>query len=156
LLYLCAHGAKHAWYNLKWLADIPPLLARLDDPDALVQRAGQLALRRVLAQTLVLCRDLLATPLSPPLTALIDAEPNAHALATHARRVMLRDDRRDRSVGDKLRRWRYMTRLKTTPAYRWRETAGYLSNCEDWRTLPLPDRLFWLYYPLRPLLWLRR
>lgn len=156
LLYLCAHGAQHAWYNLKWLADIPPLLARLEDPDELSRRAQQLGLDRVLAQTLHLCRDLLAIPLPPALVALMDTEPTARSLAAHARRVMLRDDRRDRDLGDKLRRWHYMLRLKTTPAYRWRETAGYLSHCEDWRTLPLPDRLFWLYYPLRPLLWLRR
>ena len=34
-VYLCAHGACHAWFRLKWLADIGALLAerrRRDDP----------------------------------------------------------------------------------------------------------------------------
>jgi hypothetical protein len=36
LLYLCAHGARHCWFRLKWLADIAALLAE-DEGDAAVR-----------------------------------------------------------------------------------------------------------------------
>lgn len=155
-LYLCAHGAKHAWYNLKWLADIPPLLNTPLDHETLIHRARQLGLRRVLAQSLLLSKALLGAVLSPTLEQLIAADPWAPTLADHARGVMARDDRRDSKIFEKLARWRYMLLLKTDLKYRWTETMGYLHHPEDWRRLPLPDRLFWLYLPLRPLLWLAR
>jgi hypothetical protein len=33
-LYLCAHGAKHEWQRLSWIADIAQLAARMSDDEA--------------------------------------------------------------------------------------------------------------------------
>jgi hypothetical protein len=40
---------------------------------------------------------------------------------------------------------------------RLRELARLGTSMEDWQLLPLPDALFWLYFPLRPFhgLWRR-
>src|SRR5690606_21042563 len=32
-LYLCLHGAQHAWSRLKWLADVAALVAKLDEAE---------------------------------------------------------------------------------------------------------------------------
>ncbi len=37
-----------------------------------------------------------------------------------------------------------------------RETSRSLLQPHDFGALDLPDRLFWLYYLLRPVLWIRR
>jgi hypothetical protein len=34
--YLCCHGAKHAWFRLKWLADIQRVEAKLSPEDHLI------------------------------------------------------------------------------------------------------------------------
>ena len=62
--YLCMHGALHWWNQLKWVADIGALLATAPDNaerfnnSAKVKGAGRAA-----AQAMLLCKQLLDTPL---------------------------------------------------------------------------------------------
>jgi hypothetical protein len=66
LIYLCVHGAEHAWSRLKWLADVGRIFARLrpDELMAVFDLAARLGVQRPVAQALLLCRRLLG--LSPP------------------------------------------------------------------------------------------
>jgi hypothetical protein len=64
LAYLCSHGAGHAWYRLKWLADIGALLAK--SPDAasrLLETSRCQRTERTAIQALLLCHRFWDTPL---------------------------------------------------------------------------------------------
>ncbi len=62
-LYLCAHGAEHAWARLKWLADLGALIGQgQSDAETLYAQARRRGLKRLVGPGLLLCRDLFETP----------------------------------------------------------------------------------------------
>jgi hypothetical protein len=65
LVYLCAHGAEHAWERLKWLLDVHALVSRMPR-DALLElyaSARARNLHRAVAQALLLCSQLFGLPI---------------------------------------------------------------------------------------------
>ena len=73
--YLCAHGASHSWFRLKWLADVGALLAQ-GPPAEVEQRFRAAAVRNVgvpAAQAILLCQRLLGTDVPEPLVAFLRA-----------------------------------------------------------------------------------
>ncbi|UUL82459.1 nucleotidyltransferase family protein [Sphingomonas qomolangmaensis] len=63
-VYLCTHGAAHAWARLKWLADIAAMLAAAPDGGARYWRHARAAgSARAAASALLLAHQLLGTPL---------------------------------------------------------------------------------------------
>jgi hypothetical protein len=159
--YLCMHGALHWWYRLKWLADINALLARAsaDDVARLVRAAEVRGAGRAAAQALLLCRRFLKTPLPDGLMATLAKgaavrwlEATAlNAMTTGQGELEPRDERFGTTRGSlstfMLRRsWRY----------RLAELSVHLINPTDVLTMPLPDRLRFLYPILRLPLWMWR
>lgn len=154
LLFLCDHGARHKWMRLKWLGDVAMLLSqRPAECDDLLTIARRLDLTLILAQTALLTHWLYGIPLSEPLRNLIIREKSAFALATEALDAMLGADRYRFLNG--LRDMRYNARLKTTLS-RYTALKRLRISPTDFEEFPLPDSLFWLYYPLRPILWIKR
>ena len=89
--YLCVHGATHAWSRLKWLADVAALLSRSDPAgmESLYRRARELGAGRSAAQALLLCRDLLGTPVPDALDRELRRSRANRFLARTALRAML-------------------------------------------------------------------
>ena len=158
LLLVCSHGAGHRWSRLKWLCDAAVLLSRerRGTWDDLLALAEQFDLKRALAQASLLSYWLLGTEPAQPLRELIRKEPSSAKLASQALQAMLMDSRRLH----RLERFGLLMSLPYTLLLRpklpvrvymrrvWISSA-YFSD------FPLSDRWFWLYYPLRPLLWSR-
>jgi hypothetical protein len=120
--------------------------------------AGRLDLRHPLAQAVLLVHGLYKeTPLSEPLLAWSRQDKKAISLAHHSLKAMLMDEAEyfAPSFCDKWRRESYYLDSRTMLPLR-----DYLQRqpvrMEVWKLLPLPDRLFWLYYPLRLLVWFKR
>jgi hypothetical protein len=69
--YLCAHGAGHAWWRLKWLADVAALIAVKSEDDVvrLYREAARKGAGQCAGQALLLCRRLFAIPLRRDLEA---------------------------------------------------------------------------------------
>ena len=64
--YLCVHGAIHHWKRLKWLADVAALIGSdTAEIESLYREAVALGAGRCPAVALLLCHELLGTPLSP-------------------------------------------------------------------------------------------
>src|SRR5690606_18055592 len=63
-LYLCLHGAQHAWSRLKWLADVAALVAKLDEAELTRRYAAARArgLHRAMGQALLLAERLFGVP----------------------------------------------------------------------------------------------
>jgi hypothetical protein len=57
ILYLCVHGAEHAWSRLKWLTDLATLLRKMNGEaiEALLVRARQERVHPAVEQAIVLC-----------------------------------------------------------------------------------------------------
>jgi len=169
LLLLCSHGAGHKWSHLKWLSDVALLMTqeRSASWDALLEMASRFDLLRALAQATLLVHWLYGTwsrtpvltlsCLAEPLCELIEQERTSSDLASQALRVMLMDNRNllaSESLGQ-LKYLRYTLRLRTRMpvAVYMRQVLISSSYFKDFSA---PDWLFWLHYPLRPLIWIKR
>jgi hypothetical protein len=158
-IYLCHHGGGHRWFRAKWLGDLARMHCNghVDWPEVLTyaRTVGQersvllclqllsewydfafLNIARTLRKTLpypLVCRAV--RDLTAP------GEP-AELIALARFKERVRDSRYNRLL------W---------PHRSWWKNLASLTYCRfDFRVLPLPDSLFWLYIPLRPFLWVWR
>ena len=157
LAYLMHHGATHFWERLMWLCDVAVLLAsvgpgRLEEASARCRQAG---LAGLFASTLALCRE--AFHVRIPQEAARPAGGGRRAV------LIARFSRRSWGDADLPRPdgfdWRKkVIRLITAPNSRavGLEIVDVMVCPRDWGRPDLPDRLFYLYFLLRPLLWLTR
>ncbi|MEM8972464.1 MAG: nucleotidyltransferase family protein [Pseudomonadota bacterium] len=76
-LYLSVHGFLHRWERLKWLVDIPPLVALLSDSDWLqiLERTKRLRLTRPVGTALALTNELLGMDIPPVAKPMSETPP---------------------------------------------------------------------------------
>jgi len=149
LLYLAAHGAKHGWHNLGWVADFGHLLSRNSELDwhMLLKRAAAMRIETILLIAAMLARDLLATTLPPALQSA--CQNNRHAaLLARDRSETIRGGKdhggaaHDLWFGVRSRdHWRDSGTVLTT--------ALFTSQESDYAAFHLPRSLFFLYPALR-------
>jgi Uncharacterised nucleotidyltransferase len=156
--YLCAHGAVHDWFRLKWLADIGALLAQ--QPKGGVERLYLAAEARgagpSAAQAMLLCRRLLGTMIPEPLVATLRRKPAVRWLETIAIKAMTADRiPTDLPFGTT---WSSLARFLLGRDWRYwlAEIKVYATSPVDILMLPLPERLQLLYPVLRLPLWIWR
>jgi hypothetical protein len=159
--YLCMHGAFHWWNRLKWLADLNALLASTpeDGVQRLVSGAEARGAGRAAAQALLLCRRLLGTPLPARLMATLGKSTTVRWLeATALKAITTGQGERDpHDVRFGTSRGSLSTFLLSRSwRYRLAELNIHLTNQTDVLTMPLPERLRFLYPLLRLPLWVRR
>lgn len=156
--YLCQHGARHAWFRLKWLADLNAWLGRFDEAalrrfylEAVSEGCGPCA-----AQALLLCQQIFALPLSEDFSSALSRPRRMRKLLETAYRAMGASD-------GSCRRWRETSlspnrfRLCDGPAAFLRQLGAAALQPQDIFVVPLPPWLFFLYWPLRvPLFVFRR
>ena len=158
-IHLCTHGSEHAWFRSKWLGDLARMYAaNYVDWNAVYLTASAAGLENSLLQCLRLLEELHGLPVPKALrksagslpALLLDrvaacmlGPPEIHPSPFLARLRMT------------VRRLRYERLLR--PRRPWRQAFTEVAySSVDFRLLRLPDRLFWLYVPLRPILWIRR
>jgi hypothetical protein len=157
---LVMHAARHGWERWKWLADLAALAGRAD-ADRLA-RWRQCAAREgnadIFDSWLLLSRAILATPL--PRQTLDAAQHNRRAAALAARALRLSGRDYEASglfaLGYKFSLMLHRALLKCSLRAIAVEIGSAIHNERDTYTLRLPDCLFWLYYVLRPFLFLWR
>jgi hypothetical protein len=161
LLYLCCHGAKHAWYRLFWLCDLAHLLqhAQSTDWERMINTATNLGIQRVLAQGIVLSNLLFGGSLPVPVRVFAENEPAVTALVQFNLHVIMqhRIHWLPRSLKDHILKQQYDFKLR--PDFRYKLLGclgGMPTSPNDWSIINLPDKLFPFYYVLRPFIRLRR
>ena len=159
LVYLMCHGARHYWNNLVWLCDVAVILASME-PERLERvsaRFRQAGLSSVLASTLLLCGAAFHIRLPRGAAPLPTGGRRAAWIARFSERTW-RDEDAARLSGGFDWAGQKVIRLIAKPDSRTvlHEIASLFVGPRDWRRLDLPDRLFYLYFPLRPLLWATR
>jgi hypothetical protein len=154
--YLCMHGALHWWYRLKWLADINAIASA---PEANIERLFRSAetrgVGRAAAQALLLCRRLFGTAVPAPLLATMGKSLTVRWLeATAVNAMTVGSEQEPRDIRFGTTRGSLSTFL-LSPSWRYRlaELSNHLTNQTDVLTVPLPERLWFLYPVLRLPLW---
>ena len=156
-LYLFVHGAGHEWFRLFWLVDVARLLSRSGvDWDQLMRAARASGVELPVWQGARMVELLCGVPLPEPLRV-----PKTHAarvnwLVRSALRRMSRPEADQPGLRDLLRQTRYQLRLRGDWSTKAAVLRPRLMSPANWKMMRLPDRLFALYYPAAPLLWLRR
>ena len=158
-VYLMCHGARHYWKRLMWLCDVAAILAtmgpeRLERVSARCRRHG---LQSVLASTLFLCREAFHVGLPRGAAALPAVGTRAAWVVRFSRRTWNDEDATRFDGGFDWAGQKVIGLLtKPRPKAILHEAASVFVGPRDWGRLDLPDRWFYLYFPLRPLLWLIR
>lgn len=80
-LYLCFHGAEHAWARLKWLADLAALLQTSPSlAEELFEKSSRIGRQRLVGPALMLCKNLYGHPLPGHLSKRIMQDRRMRAL----------------------------------------------------------------------------
>ncbi len=160
LLLLCEHGARHLWSSLKWLGDVARLLSseRSTEWDTLLERAEEFDLLRILAHSSLMAHWIYGIQLPYELQTLIRQEALAASLSEKSLKTLLMTNQELASGGKRAQKLRATLHLKRLrPSVSYYLIAKYcLVSPDDYQILNLPASLFWIYYPLRPVLWFWR
>jgi hypothetical protein len=152
LLFLCVHGAKHLWSRLQWLGDVARLVgaqvrAQPDFAGAL-ETATEARCDRPLLLGLLLAHDLLRAPVPE---AILERARSAEVVPLLARQVALRLNRIPPVEPEGVEITRFNVRMAERT---WGKIRHYAAQFKaptegelEW--FPLPEKLFFLYYPVR-------
>lgn len=146
LLFLCAHGGKHAFERLGWIADIAAFL-RIDKLDwkSILDIAKRSATTRQLLVGVHLAADLLGAPL--PSYLLEDRE--VVTLVGLVKDRLLSAETPPTAERELIP---FCFRLLESRSHRLRYLAGHLSpSSAEYQLIRLPPSLYFIYYVLRPL-----
>jgi hypothetical protein len=157
LLYLCAHGTKHRWARLCWVADVAQVLrTHAIDWDKLLKTAESTGSRRILFMGLHLARTLLGASVPDNVLTRMRSDTTAAAMA---RRICVdlfsSVPNEDLSSAGEANDWFYLRSKE-----RWQDQFLYLGYWAGWLLQPsekdrqwirLSARFGWLYIFLRPI-----
>ena len=156
-LYLVCHGAKHAWFRLKWLADVYRVAGALTDEE--VEKVARLAqasgANRMFAAGLQMLDVVYGIRIGE--RAGIAPETNAgrrlyQFMLSSFERPAAEDGVRVADLGRLFDETRYVLNLRSDFRYRRTALIKILTSVRDIRTIRLSQRWLWLYVLLGPLL----
>ncbi|MFP3727348.1 nucleotidyltransferase family protein [Priestia filamentosa] len=176
-IFLIAHGTRHGWFRLRWLADVDYMMRRKQ----LFKKVEQLRLRKqfnLIGQALLVSSAFFETPIPEEAKSIIE-ENQAKELAKLAvssvleisQHYMERELKREEEYKGsmfflllsklfkaKIILFQHPYVYKTgTVSQRWFQVLRYLyPQASEEDQLKLPKALKILYFPLRPYLWMKR
>lgn len=154
-LYLCTHGTEHGWFRLKWLFDLPQIMDRVVfDWVQVRERALVLDCLDHLEITMMVLESILNEPIPEVIKGYLHPSKYAFQIRYIHEAIASSSVFNDNDA-NRLAYFRYMhslSRKRINSAL----ILKYLSSHNDWKLLPLPPSLFFLYFPLRPFLILWR
>ncbi len=147
---LCLHGFTHLWERLGWTCDVAGLIDRQRNINwqVLLNNAVRQGSRRILSLGLLLASELLEAPLPLDVLQTAKADPEVRTLAEQVQRRLFATGPAPSGLlaGTSLQlRMRERKRDKLTSCLR----LAAAPRVYDWMLMPLPARLFLLYYLLR-------
>lgn len=154
-LYLCIHGTEHAWFRLKWLFDLPQLMVKVDFNWSHVrERAIKLSCLTHLELSFLVLNKMLAIEIPFEISRTMHPEKYSYQLR-YITEAVLSEQGVNENDRNRRRYFFYLWSLTNTKG-RFSLLLRYFTGPGDWEFLHLPENLFFLYFPLRPFLWLVR
>jgi putative nucleotidyltransferase-like protein len=152
LLYLCAHGARHRWGRLEWIADVAELVRSRPGIDwrATVDRAARLGGVRMLLLGLMLAAELLDAPVPDELRARARAHRAVRRLVRVIRDRLFEQASLQPANGWEWLRWYAGVRERAVDRLRCAWRIVFVPGPADWEWIPLPRGMNALYFLARP------
>ncbi|RKQ33475.1 nucleotidyltransferase domain-containing protein [Oceanobacillus halophilus] len=156
--FLISHGARHGWSRLRWLVDIGQLLEQDFHWGKTQKVIKKCHYQRAAGQGLLLASQLLEAKLSNRMRVIAN-KTSSKQLAQQAifyleRQVNLHTD----PVPEEIARYHksHLFSLMSIQQRAFFILSFLYPYPEDYQTLPLPKPFHFLYFPLRPFLWVWR
>lgn len=153
LLYLMLHGAVHGWFRLRWLVDIARFTQLKGlDWEMIVFLARGIGMQTILNQSLILANRLLAVAIPPSVLKVVANDKSAWRLTCMAMDMCLAiADSEIKGSNNKPNKFIYDFQVRKG----WKSSLKYVlkfmgPTVNDIKLISLPDRLYELYYVLRP------
>ncbi|HWJ76735.1 MAG TPA: nucleotidyltransferase family protein [Niallia sp.] len=154
-LFLVSHGARHGWSRLRWLLDIHQLTEQQVNWKKVNELLKIYQFHKAGAQALALTSELLGSHISAEMMPIL-ANKHSQKLAQEAifyfeKMVNLHTD----PVPEEVFRYhsRHLFSLMSLKQKIWYALSILHPLPEDADALPLPKKLHFLYFPLRPFIW---
>lgn len=152
ILIHCVHGYKHCWERLGLICDVAELIRAHPEMnwERVMERSKMSGSERITLLGLCLANDLLGAGLPERVARKVRDEPAVKWLARQVEIKLFQEPSRPPRPFDGLR-------FRLRARERWRDRVFYClrraitTTADDWAFFPLPDSLFPLYYPLRPI-----
>jgi hypothetical protein len=155
-LYLMGHGAWHQWSRLDWLYDLTLLmLHNRDILPALTIEAKRQGLEKITAQSLELSRIYFGANPGVYQEQNIVKNLNLWVVKKAVKAIGGEYERKFR-IFPRIAYKYYQMRLKNSFRYRLKLWVRTGTNMKDWETLKLPENMFFVYFLIRPVLYVWR
>lgn len=141
-LYLVAHGARHGWFRLRWLKDIDQIAKNKVDYEQANLFMKKYHHEHLVGQALILVNQLF----SKSIKGCIVSERHSEKLSRKAYTYIISTENFTYSH-------RYLFSLKLNLQKVYFIILLFYPRFVDVQTIALPKFLYFLYFPLRPLLW---
>ena len=155
LLILCVHASVHLWERLQWICDVAETIrvCQKMDWDYVLERAAALGGARMLMLGLHLAHELLGADIPENASSRIESDPAVEELSAdvYTRLFQRRKESRGILEGSLFRSFHYRMHERRRDRFRYTLHTMIDPNLADWERYPLPERLFPLYYVIRPL-----
>lgn len=157
-LFLVSHGARHGWSRLRWLVDILQLAKQKVAWEKVQRLSKAYDNPHVIGQAIILTEQLLYAEITTEMKSLISGNRPKRlaqdALFYLEDMIHLHTD----PVPENISKYhtRYLFSLMSFMQKTFFITSFLYPYPEDAQTLPLPKRFHFLYFPLRPFLWIWR
>ncbi|KHE71670.1 nucleotidyltransferase family protein, partial [Halobacillus sp. BBL2006] len=151
-LFLVSHGARHGWSRLRWLVDIHQLMKQDLSWVQVNSNLSRYHFQEEGAQACILSSELLASPVNGE----VKLNKKSHSLAQQAvfyleTMINLHNLPLPEEVAHYHKR--HLFALMSYQQKLFFILSFLHPYPEDAQLLPLPKRLHFLYFPLRPFLW---
>ena len=162
LLFLILHGAGHAWFRLKWLCDVGVMLRQgAFSWERLYGLSEHLGVEALLNQAVMLALHLLQAPVPDRVVKRITKDRKAQNLVGMALPFISAVDYDPANLRINRPLYFHHKKYQLSILPGWRKKFAYLHNLvlpkdRDIELIPLPQSLYFLYYPLRPFTWFSR
>ncbi|PEA20185.1 Renal dipeptidase [Bacillus cereus] len=154
-LSLISHGARHGWSRLRWLIDIQKILEQPLDWRRLNRLLKRYQLLHIGGQAVILTSQLLKTTQVEEMKLLLEGSRSKklaqEALFYIENMVELHADTIPEDVAKYHKK--HLFSLMTNRQKILFITSFLYPYPEDVALIPLPKKLYFLYFPLRPILW---
>lgn len=153
LFYLCVHGNQHTWKQLDHVCCVAELINKNQnlDWDAVFQSATRYRGLRMLAIGLLLAQDLFKITIPEQFSVRLREDPQAVELAQQISLNLFSSTQfSSDSVSHRFMRYHLLSMDRPLLAIRYALRLLFIPTRYDWQCYPLPARLSFLHYLIRP------
>jgi hypothetical protein len=152
LLVLCAHGGKHGWASLGWIADVAAFLRACPALDwrRVLTTARALSSERIFSLGILLAYELLEAPVPPEVVERARASSSVQTLLRQVCQQLFRPVD-GRPQGFQEARFQLALRERRRDGLRYALSLALAPTVADWTALRLPAGVSFLYQLFRPI-----